>query len=292
MAGRYLPLEGGVCFIPRFRFVDGTAYTIEVDGVVAASLFRPEPDRRPVTEVVGIWPTADVVPRNLLRLYVWFSSPMSEGQATEHVRLLGGDGATLDHPFFSLEHELWDRDRRRLTILLDPARIKRGLVPHQELGYPLAKGESVRLVVDAGFRDARDRPLRAGAERAYRVGPDERRRVDPAAWDLEVPAAGTLAHLDAHFDRPLDQALLARCLTVEGPAGGQVPGRGRVGPDARSWTFQPQPEWAEGLHHLVVDAILEDLAGNSVRRVFDRDLGRPEDDPVGAEPVRLELAIN
>jgi hypothetical protein len=292
MAGRYVALEGGVSFIPRFRFVDGTAYAIEVDGVFAASLFRPEPDRRPVSEVVGIWPTAAEVPRNLLRLYIWFSSPMSEGQAAKHVRLLGGNGQNLDQAFFTLEQELWDRDRRRLTVLLDPARIKRGLVPHRELGYALVEGDSVRLVVDAGFRDARDRPLRAGAERTYRVGPDERRRVDPTTWDLSAPAAGSPAPLDARFDRPLDQALLARCLKVEGPAGGQIPGRGRIGPEARSWSFQPQPEWAEGPHHLVVDSILEDLAGNSVRRVFDRDLGRPEDDPVDAEPVRLELAIN
>jgi hypothetical protein len=33
------------------------------------------------------------------------------------------------------------------------------------------------------------------------------------------------------------------------------------------------------VHELVVDPELEDLAGNSLRRVFDRDLTRPEDEP-------------
>jgi hypothetical protein len=32
---------------------------------------------------------------------------------------------------------------------------------------------------------------------------------------------------------------------------------------------------------------LEDLAGNSVSRVFDRDLARPEDQPRQARPVTV-----
>jgi hypothetical protein len=38
---------------------------------------------------------------------------------------------------------------------------------------------------------------------------------------------------------------------------------------------------------LVVDPALEDLAGNSVSRVFDRDLTRPVDAPRDARPVTL-----
>jgi len=35
----------------------------------------------------------------------------------------------------------------------------------------------------------------------------------------------------------------------------------------------------------MVDPALEDLAGNSVSRVFDRDLTRPEDEPRETGPV-------
>jgi hypothetical protein len=38
---------------------------------------------------------------------------------------------------------------------------------------------------------------------------------------------------------------------------------------------------------LVVDPALEDLAGNSVTRVFDRDLTRPGDEPREARAVTL-----
>jgi hypothetical protein len=291
MAGRYLRREDGTCFVPRFPFVEGTAYAVDVDGVRAATLTRPEPERRPVTEVVGIWPTAGEVPRNLLRLYVWFSSPMSEGFAADHIRLVGEDGSLLDHALFSLGTELWDGERRRLTVLLDPARIKRGLVPHRRLRYPLVEGQLFRFVVDSAFQDAAGRPLLAPGERTYRVGPDERGRVDPAAWRLGLPRPGTVEPLGAEFGRPLDHGLLGRCLHVQGPDGRPVPGRGEIGPEERAWWFQPDEEWSAGRHRLVVEPILEDVAGNSVCRVFDRDLDCPGDDPAATAPVGLELPI-
>ena len=37
--------------------------------------------------------------------------------------------------------------------------------------------------------------------------------------------------------------------------------------------------------------VLEDVAGNSVRRVFDRDLGDSADDPVPSVPVVLDVLV-
>jgi hypothetical protein len=143
-------------------------------------------------------------------------------------------------------------------------------------------------VVDGGYLDARGAPLRAGAERRYEVTDDERRHVDPARWALAVPAAGSVDPFGVRFDRPLDHGLLARCLQVLGPDRRPVPGSAEVGPDDRSWRLLPRDPWAADAHELVVDPDLEDLAGNSVRRVFDRDLTRPEDDPrETVEPVSV-----
>jgi len=279
MAGRLAPDGADACFVPRFGFVDGTGYAVTVDGVPAGVLARPRPGRPAAAQVLAIHPAAGEVPRNLLRCYVWFSAPMSEGCAAGHVALAGDDGTPLPGALLATEHELWDAGRRRLTVLLDPARIKRGLAGHRAAGYPLRAGQAVRLVVGAGFRDAAGTPLRAGAERRYTVGPDERRRVEPGDWTLAVPAAGGTGPLVVTFDRPLDHGLLARCLHVTGPDGARVDGTAQIGPQDRSWRLLPAAAWAAGTHRLHVDPVLEDLAGNSGRRVFDRDLGRPADDP-------------
>jgi hypothetical protein len=287
MAGRLVRDCGDTCFVPRFAFVDGTAYAVLVDGVTVAFLDRPRPDQPRTTEVLGIRPTATEVPRNLLRCYVWFSAPMSEGHAAEHVQLVDDAGQVMTGALLPTEHELWDGDRRRLTVLLDPARIKRGLAGHLRLGYPLRTGESFRIVVDDGFRDARGIPLQAGAERRYAVGEEERRRVEPGGWVLTVPSSYTCEPLGVAFGRPLDHGLVGRCLHVVGPDGRVVGGTSAVGPEERSWRLVPGKAWAPGAHQLVVDPILEDLAGNSVSRVFDRELGRPEDEPRNGRPVTV-----
>jgi hypothetical protein len=286
MAGRVVHDGDDLCFVPRFPFVGGTTYTVAVDGAAAATLVRPRVDSPPGTEVVAIHPTATRVPRNLLRCYVSFSAPMSEGDAARHVGLVDDDGETMLGALLPTEHELWDAERRRLTVLLDPARIKRGLAGHRQLGYPLRPGEPFRFVVDEGFRDATGRPLRAPANRRYEVGDDERRLVDAHQWSLDIPASGTTKALIVEFDRPLDHALLARCLRVLAPDGTPVAGTPHIGPEERSWRFSPLGRWASAPHRLVIDPVLEDVAGNSVSRVFDRDLTQQGDRTDGS-PIWL-----
>lgn len=272
MAGTLLYDGSDLCFVGRFGFAEGTTYAVELDGTVAALLERPRVERERTTEVVGIRPTTREVPRNLLRLYVLFSAPMSEGFAVRHVRLLDDAEAPIEGALLSSEHELWDGDRRRLTVLLDPARIKRGLAAHRAVGYPLREGEPFSVVVDDAFLDARGALLRDGARRRYDVGSDERRRVDPESWTTTLPRARTRDPLTVTFDRPLDDGLLARCLRVAGPAGRTVVGEAVAGAEERSWCLVPEREWEPGRHELFVDGILEDVAGNSVRRAFDQEL--------------------
>src|SRR6202000_3102090 len=118
-----------------------------------------------------------------------------------------------------------------------------------------------------GFRDAQGLPLKVPAERRYEVGREERRHVDPAGWELVVPPAGTCEPLRVAFGRPLDHGLLARCLRVRGPGGALVDGTAQTGPGEQSWLLAPSRPWAPAAHRLVVEPVLEDLAGNSVSRV-------------------------
>jgi hypothetical protein len=297
-AGRFDVDDDGVWFIPRFPFIAGTSYSLLVQtdehhavGPELWTIERPARVGAPTTDVVEIYPSADVVPLNLLKLYVHFSAPMSEGWALRAVRVRRADtGAQLEGVFLPMEPELWDPGHRRLTLLLDPGRIKRGLVPHEEAGYPLVEGVPIVVSIDLEFRDAAGRPLRAAFERRYEVGPAVRTRVDPAHWEWETPAAGAVDPLVVAFDRPLDQALLEHCLEVFDGSGAPVPGQHVTGRSERTWRFEPESPWRAGPYALRVDPVLEDLAGNSVVRVFDRDLLRDEDAPRHAGPWRLEFA--
>ncbi|GAA5186064.1 hypothetical protein GCM10023322_31470 [Rugosimonospora acidiphila] len=287
MAGQLVRDGTGLCFIPRFPFVAGTAYAVAVNGVRVADLVRPRPPDAASTGVLVIYPTARVVPRNLLRFYVWFTAPMSEGEAARRVRLVNDAGEELPDALLPMEYELWDPERRRLTVLMEPARIKRGLAAHRAVGYPLRTGTPFSLEVDAGFRDANGLPLLGTTARRYQVDADERHRIDPAAWTLSAPPADSDQPLHIAFDRPLDHGLLARCLSVTAADGRLVRGTAEIGPGERWWRFTPDLPWARAAYRLVVDPVLEDLAGNSVGHVFDRDLDRAGDRTGPNTPVTM-----
>ena len=274
--------------------MEGTHYVLLVGSPDLAAqpevwtIERPRTAQEPETEAVAIYPTAAELPLNQLKLYVQFSGPMSEGWAATAVQVRrAGDGAALTNVFLASETELWDREHRRLTLLLDPGRIKRGLVPNAEAGYPLVEGVPIVAAVDPTFRDAAGRPLRAGLERRYDVGLALRSQVDPRAWRITVPGAGTYDPLTIAFDRPLDRALLERCLWVHDAAGAPRVGAGAVCAEERGWQVVPWQAWAQGRYELAVDPRLEDLAGNTLTRVFDRDLTSDADEPAGTQPVAV-----
>lgn len=91
------------------------------------------------------------------------------------------------------------------------------------------------------------------------------------------------------FDRPLDHALLEHSLQVVDATGASVIGQATTGPGEWCWWFEPQARWKAGRHQLIVDPRLEDLAGNSLVRVFDRDLTRAEDAPADTRPVAIDF---
>jgi hypothetical protein len=292
MAGDLEVRRDAVCFTPRFDFVEGASYTVRM-GDRTWTLRRGPRQASPRTQVLAVYPTAAELPVNQLKLYVLFSDAMSEGWAARAVSLRrADDGAPLAGAFAPMDPELWDPGRTRLTLLLEPGRIKRGLAPHEEVGYPLTLGMAIVVAVDRSFHDADGLPLVAGAERRYRVGPAVRSRVDPRAWAIEAPAAGSHAPLVVDFGRPLDRALLAHSLTVANDAGAEVSGRASVLPGDRRWQFVPELAWTPGPHRLTIEARLEDLAGNSLTRVFDRDLARPEDDPLDIVQATVEFGCS
>ncbi len=312
VAGQFEVSRESVYFVPRFPFVAGMRYSLLVRHSLAGRTSDSPPvwnivgniqrparqylDSPPAANVVAIYPDVKQVPVNLLKFYVQFSEAMSEGKAQQAIRVCRDDTQEpLDGVFVPMDPELWDRSRQRLTLLLDPARIKHGLVPNLEVGYPLIEGVPFRLFIDPDFRDARGRPLKAGAERRYEVGSEVRLRIDPQLWKLSVPAAGSLDPLAVEFERPLDYALLQRCLWVSGPRGTSlsphrtlVAGSGETGQGEGSWLFTPESPWVEGRHQLIVERQLEDLAGNSPVRVFDRDMTEPDDGP----PLTDWLAVD
>lgn len=259
--------------------------------VALGFLARPIADGN-ATRVVAVRAGGGDVPSNLLRLYVELSAPMEPGSAYEHVHLIDGDGKEIHDAFLVLREELWSPDHRRLTLLFDPGRLKRGIRANVEMGPPLVAGRRYRLVIDSLWRDARNLPLRGAFRQELRVAGFDSVSPDPARWSISAPRRNTRDALRIEFDEALDHALAMRMIAVVDSRGSRLPGLVTLSESDRVWTFVPATPWRDDMR-LRIDPALEDLAGNNLVRLFDSDrtYGGPAVEAAVADTLSRIIAI-
>jgi len=253
-----------ILFRPRFEVSKTVASRIVVNGKV----FRFPAEKQTLertTTVERVYPTAGEIPANQLKFYVEFSAPMLRGEAWEHLQLLDAHGKVIDLAFLEIDQELWDRDQRRLTVLFDPGRIKRGVLPRDEIGAALEAGKTYTLVAGASWRDAQRVPLKREFRKTFKVTGEDRTAIDPAKWKITAPKAATRDPLIIDFGESLDAALALRMIAIE------LPGQAHLGPAEREWRYVPDQPWQPAAIDIAIDTALEDLAGNKVGRPFDVD---------------------
>lgn len=279
--GRYSVEADRVRFIPRYPFLEGQPYFArwqdpwqQIAPIETRFSLRTSSDP-PTAIVEAIYPSGDRLPENLLKFYLHFSAPMSRDEAIDHLHLLRDDGSEVSFPFIALRHELWNGNTDRLTVFFDPGRIKRGVGPNEALGLPLQAGRRYQLVVDAAWRDARGQPLREGFEKSFRVVEADREQPAVSTWRLSSPDHPK-APLVLDFPEALDRALLERLIQVIDSRKEPVAGKAEISERERRWTFQPRVPWHPGRYAIRIDTALEDLAGNSLRRLFETELTEPE----------------
>ena len=296
LLGAYTTENGALLFRPRYPIAKGVHYRAVFKqpggGVIQTVFDGPRRDTTPSAHVLHVYPSAAILPSNQLRLYINFSAAMSRGEAARHVRILDDHGKTLEGAagVFLPGEELWDPDFRRLTLTLDPGRIKRGLTSNRKIGPPIAPGKRYTLVIDQGWLDAGGVPMTEGFQKLFRGGPAERNTPDPKQWRITAPKAGTADALVVNFREPMNFPLLQRMLQVTG-AGGRVAGTVSIANDERDWRFTPSQAWKPGDYRLVVDTGLEDLAGNHIGQAFDIDTFQRVTEHITTTSISLPLAI-
>ena len=300
VSGDYTVANGTVRFTPILPFEAGRSYNVTFEPAAAGGTLArlprvtrvvaiPAAPAGPAVRVTEIYPTGPVVPANLLRMYVEFSGPMGTVPGEEYIRLLDATGKDMKGALLPLDTDLWNGDRTRFTILFDPGRVKRGILPNRAMGRPLHPGDTFSIVIGQRWPDAHGRPLAGEFRKEYRVGPAIEHALDVAVWRVEAPAAGSREPLRITFPSPLDRGLAQRALSVQrAGADAEVAGDVVVNAGETSWRLTPRDAWQAGEYVVLILPSLEDPTGNRLGRAFEEV--SPDDD-TKKPPVRLPFAI-
>ena len=291
MLGKYERTGAELTFAPRFAFVGGHTYraTLQRDGkATSVDYLAPLPAAKAPPKVVKIYPTADVLPANHLKFYIYFDRPMRGGKELFNlIQLVDDKGNVIADPW--LLDEIWDEENNCLIIYIHPGRIKWGVELRELLGPVLFEKRNYSLVVRKELSDRDGNKIGTDHVKKFRTTPEDRVRIDLSQWTLAAPKADGRAPLTLTFPKSIDHRSLQRFLSVADDKGQNVAGAMTIGPDEKILHFTPAQPWQARRYAFAVEDVLEDVAGNTPKQPFDVDPKSPKLPP---QKLRFEFQPN
>ena len=267
--GEFSRKKDSVVFRPLLAFTHGLKYEIRIGDKSVQQFEIPTPLSE-TPRVISVYPTGDTLPQNLLKFYVQFSKPMQPGEPWKKIFMIKSGRDTV--PVF-LDLELWSNDQTLLTLWLDPGRIKRDLQPNLKMGAPLEQDIHYRLLIKNGWRDAEGVLMKETYHKDFITGSKDSLSPDPRLWTIGAPKAGTDLPLKIYLHEPLDHTLLKKAIIIIDNSNGRtINGAFETEPGETILNFIPSATWNRGEYTIAVETRLEDLAGNNLDRLFDRDI--------------------
>lgn len=288
IAGRYTMDNRTVTFDPAFDFIEGQNYTVKISDQKSATnrnalLFNEFTIKRTSDhvspEIVAIYPSGTDIPENTLRFYIHFSTAMRPHVSGEYIKLLDATGTPDTAAFMAFKQELWSADRKRLTLLMDPGRIKRGVAQNLSLGPALLEGSTYSIVVEDGWPAANGVDKITRSETVFTVSKALRTLPNPDLWTILSPQKMTNDSLVIEFDRAFDSELLLSAINVLDEDGHPIQGVVSIEDQERVWRFDRIGAWDGSRIQLAIDPQLEDVAGNNLIELLDH----PVDTEVSAK---------
>jgi len=263
----YFPFERGMTYVARTKYSDTDSSYYYQSFQVGKKQSIDE------AKVVMIYPLANELPENLLRFYVYFNTPMKKGQALKHIKLVDAAGNVDNHAFMEFKQELWSTDGKRLTLLFDPGRIKRGVSTNRELGPALLEGNHYQLTISGAWKDVHGQALSVETIKEFVVSPAYHQHIEIKDLVIQKPEANSDDSLRILFDRLMDHALVQSMIRIEDENNKLIPGHWETSEEEKIVQFIPKEPWKKGTYRIIMDSRMEDVAGNNLNNLLDQKTG-------------------
>jgi hypothetical protein len=288
IVGSYEIKEGNLIFIPKFPLVPDQHYTAVFNVKAfkkyfnATQIFKQsrylltryikQPFIKARTKVIKVLPESNILPQNFFKFYLYFSNAMSFDNPYRYISIYDELGNKIPKFLVEFSAGLWDPSRTRLTVLIHPGRIKRGILFNLKYGMAFNEGKTYQLKVDRNIKDYRGVELQADMTKSFTISSPSYKKLQLERWQLNKPKVSSLQSLTIYTDHLIDPVLAKKMITIINSENDtEVEGEYIVDSINKQIKFSPSIHWREGSYQLLVDPALEDISGNNFKRTFDRD---------------------
>ena len=197
---------------------------------------------------------------------------MKKGQALTHIQLVDAAGKIDNQAFMEFKQELWSADGKRLTLLFDPGRIKRGVSTNLDLGPALLEGNQYQLSIAANWQDVHGQDLAIEFTKEFKVVKAYREQISVKELAILEPKGKSLDSLRIRFNRIMDHALIQSMLRIVYEDGNLLAGDWEISHDETEALFFPEGAWKKGSYRLIMNGRLEDVSGNNLNNLLDQKI--------------------
>lgn len=293
--GTFSYSSNDLIFTPYYPFERGLTYTVRTKDLNTGKYFNRDfvlesIEKRDIAELLRIYPSAEELPENLIRFYLYFNTPMRKGEALQHIHLLDSIGNKDIKAFMQFKQELWSPDGKRLTLLFDPGRIKRGVSTNLTLGPALLKGNTYQLTISGEWQDVYGQKLGTTVKKTFKIGAAYRTAIDISNWSLNEPEVESTKPLTIQLHRIMDHALVQSMMQIKTEEDQTIQGSWGILESESVLYFSPVEKWQKGNYKIILNSSLEDVAGNNLNSLMDGQL-KPDQNTLRKTNLTIKFEI-
>jgi len=289
--GKFSSADNEHIFTPVIPFTNGQEYIIKHNGKLLAE-FKVAAFKSSTPKLKAIYPSADSVPQNLLKMYFVFSEPMQEvGKAIDFITIYDNTSRENQQVFLELPSELWNKEHTRLTLWLDPGRIKTALIPNKKEGLPLKEGHHYTLTVAKNLKSAKGIVLDKTYTKNFVVIASDRKQPNSTLWSISAPTKGSRDKLEINFNEPMDAILALETISIQNNDNEIINGTFELKSQEQKLNLYPEKPWNKGSYEITILSILEDLAGNNLNHLFDSSVQKTSEEKETSETKTIKFVV-
>lgn len=270
--GKIKRTKDSLIFTPLVPFSKISKYTFVVD----QDIYYCEPalpEDYTFLMVDHVFPSKTHWPSNTLKFHIAFNKPVNTTNIYDHISVLDDQGNKLNRILLDLGQAITDAQQTLVTIWIEPGRQKRDLGPNIILGPPFEINKSYKLVIDSSLKDKSGVPMAKKRIKEIVIVEPDRIQPNPEKWNLKIPHRNSLEPLIIYPDEVLDYKSALSGINIINPSK-EVQGILSYNDEQSFITFHPDLPWKKGNYIVEINPDIEDLSGNSPRRLFDNDLNK------------------